>query len=53
MSTLEIERDLDKEVQATEAVEIVDCGQASERTRGFPLFVFTEAGIPPNIGLFL
>ena len=51
MSTLEVERDLEQEVQATEAVEIVDCGRASERTRGFPFMLLFELGVPPNDSL--
>jgi len=47
MSTLEVEKDLEQEVQATEAVEILDCGRASEKTRGFPFLVFLEGGTPP------
>jgi hypothetical protein len=53
MSTLEIEKDLGSGVQATEAVEMIDCGRASERTRGFPIFILFELGIPPNDSLLL
>jgi hypothetical protein len=53
MSTLEIERDLDDEVLATEAVEITDCGRASEKTRGTPFLLLLELGIPPNDTIFL
>jgi hypothetical protein len=53
MSTLEIEKDLGSEVQATEAVEIIDCGRASERTRGFPFALLFELNFPPNNMLLL
>jgi hypothetical protein len=53
MSTLEVEMDLDNEAQATEAVEIIDCGRASERTRGFAFLFLFELGIPPNNSLLL
>ena len=33
MSTLEAEKDIKNEVQATDAIEIIDCGRASERRR--------------------
>ena len=45
MSALKQERD--EEVRAVDAVEITDCGQASERTKGGILLVFNEAGAPP------
>lgn len=53
MSTLEAETQLENTVQATEAVEIIDCGRASERTRGIPCLLLYELGIPPNDELFL
>jgi hypothetical protein len=53
MSTLDIEKDLEQEVRATEAVEIVDCGRASERTQGLPLLFFLEGGVPPFNTLLL
>ena len=48
MSTLEIERKIKNTVQATEAVEIIDCGRASERTQGLAFLLLFEAAIPPN-----
>jgi hypothetical protein len=45
MSALKQERD--EEVRAVDAVEITDCGQASERTKGGILLIFNEAGDPP------
>ena len=48
MSTLEIERKIKNTVQATEAVEIIDCGRASERTQGLAFLFLFELGIPPN-----
>ena len=53
MSTLEAEREIKNTVQATDAVEIIDCGRASERTRGVPLMLFFELGTPPSNKLFL
>jgi len=34
MNTLEAETDINETMKATEAVEIIDCGRASERTQG-------------------
>jgi hypothetical protein len=45
MSALKQERD--EEVRAVDAVEITDCGQASERTKGGILLIFNEAGSAP------
>jgi hypothetical protein len=45
MSALNVERD--EEVRAQDAVEIVDCGRASERTKGGILLIFLESGSPP------
>ena len=53
MSTLEIERKVKNTVQATDAVEIIDCGRASERTQGFSFLLLFELGIPPNNTLLL
>jgi hypothetical protein len=50
MSTLEIERKI--KVQATEAVELIDCGRASERTQGVSFTILFESGIPPHDKLF-
>ena len=48
MSTLEAEMEIKTSVQVPEAVEIIDCGRASERTRGQSFLFLFEAGIPPN-----
>ena len=53
MSTLEIERKIKNTVQATEAVEIIDCGRASERTQGVSFLILFESGAPPHDKLFL
>jgi hypothetical protein len=52
MSTLEVEKDLDSG-QAPQAVQMIDCGRASERTCGIPLLLLFELGTPPNNKLFL
>jgi len=53
MSTLEVETEIKNTVQATEAVELIDCGRATERTNGsFLLFLF-ESSTPPVDRLFL
>jgi hypothetical protein len=38
-------------VRAEDAVEIIDCGRASERTKGIPLLLFFEYGPAPYIYL--
>ena len=53
MSTLEVETDIKKTVQATDVVRILDCGRASERTQGVPLLLLFELGTPPTNKLFL
>ena len=63
MSTLEVETDIKKTVQTTDAVApeartserlgIIDCGRASERTQGVPLLLLFELGTPPTNKLFL
>jgi hypothetical protein len=53
MSTLEVEKEIKKTVQATDAVRVVDCGRASERTQGVPLLLLFELGTPPTNKLFL
>jgi len=53
MGTLEIERKIKNTVQATEAVEIIDCGRASERTQGVSVLILFEMGTPPQNKLFL
>jgi hypothetical protein len=52
MNTLEAEMDIKNKVQATEVVEIVDCGRASERTRGVSWLILLELGTPPLDKLF-
>jgi hypothetical protein len=49
MSALKTETS--ERVRAEEAVEIIDCGRASERTKGVPLLLFYEYGSPPYIYL--
>ena len=53
MSTLEAETELENTVQATEAVEIIDCGRASERTQGVSFLILFESGVPPHDKLFI
>ena len=53
MSTLEAEKEIKKEMQGPEAVEIIDCGRVSERTQGIPLVLLWELGNAPNNRLFL
>jgi hypothetical protein len=53
MSTLEIERKIKNTVQATEAVEIIDCGRATKRTQGVSFMVLYELGTPPLDKLLL
>jgi hypothetical protein len=53
MSTLEAETDIKNTVQATEAVEIIDCGRASQCTRGTSFLVLFELGSPPLNKLFI
>jgi len=53
MSTLEIERIIKNTVQATEAVEVIDCGRASERTQGVSFMILFELGAPPYDKLLL
>jgi hypothetical protein len=45
MSALIQERD--EEVRAEDAMEITDCGRASERTKGGILLIFFESSTPP------
>ena len=47
MNTLEAETDIKKPAKTTEVVAIIDCGRASERTRGLLAFFLFELGIPP------
>lgn len=53
MSTLEVETEIKKTVQATDAIQITDCGCASERTQGVPILLLFELGTPPTNKLFL
>ena len=39
-------------VRAGDAVGMVDCGQASKRTKGTSLLLFLENGIPPFVWLY-
>jgi hypothetical protein len=45
--------DINEDVQAPEAIELIDCGRASEKTQGTMLILFLEDGIPPNNWLYL
>jgi hypothetical protein len=40
-------------VRAEDAVGMIDCGQASKRTKGTSLLLFLEYGVPPFNWLFL
>jgi hypothetical protein len=49
MSALKLEH-TEQRVRAEDAVEIIDCGRASELTRGSPFIAITfENGWPPFI----
>ena len=48
MSALKVEH-RESRVRAEDAVEIIDCGQASEQTKGGWLGLPSEAGSPPFI----
>ncbi len=50
MSALEIEKN--ENVQAEDAVVIVDCGSASERTKGLVVGYAIELGSSPNNWFF-
>jgi hypothetical protein len=50
MSALKVEGD--ERVRAGDAVEIIDCGRASERTKGSFQFIFQELATPPFNWLF-
>jgi hypothetical protein len=52
MNTLEVEKDQDPG-PATDAVELTDCGRASERTCGVSWMLLFELATPPNNRLFL
>jgi hypothetical protein len=49
MSALKLEGD--ERVRAEDAVEIIDCGRASEQTKGAPTFLLFEGAIAPFIWL--
>jgi hypothetical protein len=53
MNTLKVETEIKNSAQATDAVELIDCGRASERTQGFAYFLLWEAGTAPTNKLFL
>ena len=44
---------VDDTSEETGTFELMDCGQASEVTRGIPLVILYELGIPPWNKLFL
>ncbi len=48
MSTPEVETEIKNTVQAADAVEIIDCGRASERTQGVQFLLLFELGSPPT-----
>jgi len=52
MSALKLDN-AGQRVRAEDAVEIIDCGRASERTRGTMTLVLLEVGWPPFNWLFL
>ncbi len=45
MSALKVEGE--ERVRAGDAVEIIDCGRATERTKGGFLLILLEGGTPP------
>jgi hypothetical protein len=51
MSALKMEGG--QRVRAGDAVGMIDCGQASKRTKGVPMFLLLELGTPPFNWLFL
>jgi len=53
MSTLEAETEIKSAVQTTDAVELIDCGRASDRTQGVTILLLFEGGAPPFDRLFL
>jgi hypothetical protein len=48
MCTLEAEMEIKTSVQVPKAVEMIDCGRASERIQGLAFLLLFEAAIPPN-----
>jgi hypothetical protein len=52
MSALKLDI-VEERVRAEEAVEIIDCGRASERTKGSPFVsTGTEGGFPPFLWIW-
>ncbi len=47
MSTLDSEMEIRETVETTEAVELIDCGLASDQTQGMALFLLYEGSLPP------
>lgn len=45
--------DINEDVQAPEAIELIDCGRASEKTQGTMLILFYENSPPPHDYLYL
>lgn len=43
----------DKDREPVQPIELIDCGRASEATRGLPLLLLFELGWPPNNKRFL
>jgi hypothetical protein len=52
MSALKLDH-VEERVRAEEAVEIIDCGRASVRTKGAFSMVLLEVGTPPFNWLWL
>jgi hypothetical protein len=52
MSALKLDN-AEQRVRAEDAVEIIDCGRASERTKGGFSLLLLEMGTPPFNWLFL
>lgn len=51
MRTLKVENG--KRTPARKSSFLVDCGRASQRTRGIPLLLLFELGTPPANKLFM
>jgi hypothetical protein len=53
MSALKVEKK-EQRVRAEDAVEIIDCGRASEQTQGSPFFsTGLEGGSPPWVWVWV
>ena len=52
MSALKLDQ-AEQRVRAEDAVEIIDCGRASVRTKGSFSFILLELGTPPFNWLWL